>query len=220
MKIYKEILQQSDEWYRLRYGKIGGSTLKHLMTGKAVTDCAIYNELLSARMEEYEYEDNYMSPDMERGNAYEPLARMEFERLNNIVVDQYGWLELDNGIAGISPDGIIGSKFWEACEIKCPSRNTHMSYIRNPISMVEEYIWQVVQYFLVIDKLKKLYFLSYRPENKSKKLLTFEVTRKTVVRLSSKEVDSIENLVKKAKYRLKQLDSALIKDISIYLPQF
>lgn len=220
MKIYKDLLQQSEEWFRLRYGKIGGSTLKHLMINKPVNESAIYNDLLSARFEEYEFEESFMTRDMERGNMYEPLARSEFERVYNKTVTQYGWIEHESGLAGISPDGIIGAKLDEAIEIKCPNRITHTAYLRNPLSMVEEYIWQSVMYFLILDKLKVLHFISYRPENLARPLLVFDVTKDTIVQVSSKETDSISNLVKKAKYRLKQLEAALSKDVALLTPNF
>lgn len=220
MKSYKDIIQQTEEWYRLRYGKIGGSTLKELMANKSVQDTAIYSKLLSARFEDYEYEENFQSFDMERGVIYEPVAREMFEDVYNLKVDLYGWLEMDNGIAGISPDGIIGDKFAEAVEIKCPNRITHMTYIRNPMSMIEEYIWQVVEYFVVIDKLKTLYFVSYRPENTALPLVVQKVNRKTIVQVSAKDTDSIENLVKRAKYKINQLDAALEKDVAFFSPKF
>jgi len=220
MKIYKDIPQQSEEWFRLKYGKIGGSTLKHLMANKPIADLAIYNDLLSARFEEYEFEEAFTSRDMERGNMYEPLARSEFERVYNKKVEQYGWIEHDNGIAGLSPDGIIGKRFTEAIEIKCPNRVTHTAYILQPLSMVEEYIWQVVMYFLVLDKLKVLHFISYRPENTSNPLLIMDVTRNMTFKVSAKESDTIENLVTKAKEKLDLLKISLSIDTELLLPKF
>lgn len=220
MKIYKDIPQQSEKWFRLKYGKIGGSTLKHLMAGKPIQELAIYNDLLSARFEDYDYEETFASRDMERGNMYEPLARAEYERVHNVTVEQYGWIEMDNGIAGLSPDGIIGTKLDRAIEIKCPNRITHTAYLRNPLSMVEEYVWQVVMYFTVLNKLKVLHFISYRPENRSTPLLVYPVSRETIVQVSAKETDTIANLVKKAKYKLKQLEATLKKDVAFLLPKF
>lgn len=220
MNIYKDLLQQSEEWFRLKYGKVGGSTLKKLMVNKDIRECAIYDELLSARFEDYEPEEMFTSKDMERGNMYEPLARAEFKRVYDLKVDQYGWLEMDNGIAGISPDGIIGKRFTEAIEIKCPNRITHTAYIRNPISMIEEYVWQVVMYFTVLDKLKTLRFISYRPENIAKPLLVYYVTQKTVIQISKKKKDTIANLVIQTKNRLQLLKEAIEHDSVYYLPQF
>jgi len=219
MIIHKD-LPQSEEWFKLKYGKIGGSTLKHLMVNKPIENLAIYNELLSARFEEYEYEESFTSRDMERGNMYEPLARAEYERVYNKKVDQYGWIELDNGIAGISPDGIIGKGMTEAIEIKCPTRATHTAYLRNPVSMVEEYVWQVVMYFYVLPKLKTLHFISYRPENKSNPLLVFDVTRHSLLKISAKEAKPLGILLLEADIRLLTLEMSLRRDTELLLPKF
>lgn len=220
MIVYKDLLQQSEEWFILKYGKIGGSTLKKLMVDKPIRDCAVYDDLLSARFEEFELEEMFTSKDMERGNMYEPLARNEYERVFEKKVEQYGWIEMDNGIAGLSPDGIIGKSFREAIEIKCPNRITHTSYVRNPLLMVQEYIWQVVMYFTVLERLKTLHFISFRPENIAKPLLVYDVTPKTVIQVSKKETDTIAGLVAKTKNRLQELKAALDQDAAYFLPKF
>ncbi len=220
MKIYKDLVQQSEEWFKLRYGKIGGSTLKKLMVAKPVRECSIYDELLSARFEDYEIEEMYTNADMERGNAYEPLARTEYERVYDKKVKQYGWIEMDNGIAGISPDGIIGNRFSEAIEIKCPNRTTHTGYIRNPETMVHEYLWQIVMYFVVLENLKTLHFISYRPENRAIPLLVHNITRTTIIQLAKKEFSTIGIFVNQANDKIQQLEQALEEDTKIYLPKF
>lgn len=220
MKVYKDIQQQSEEWFRLKYGKIGGSTLKNLMTHTPILETAIFNDLLSARFEEYEFEEKFSSRDMDRGNMYEPLARSEYERIYNKIVEQYGWIEMSNGIAGLSPDGIIGQKLNEAIEIKCPNRKTHTAYLRNPISMVEEYIWQVVMYFVVLKQLKVLHFISYRPENKANPLLVYDVTPETIIQISKKETAKISDLVICAKDKIKQTSKLLKAESKRLKPQF
>ena len=111
MRLYKDIVQNSEDWFAIRYGKVGGSTMKDLMANydKPVRNNAIYYDLLACKFEPFSFEEQYMSADMERGHAYEPLARQEFERINDVVVEQVGWAEKDNGLIGISPDGLIGT---------------------------------------------------------------------------------------------------------------
>lgn len=220
MKVYKDLLQQSPEWYELKYGKIGGSSLEKIMTnrGKSIRENAFYTSLLATRFEPYDFEEGYTSSDMERGNAYEPIACDEFARIYNVTLEHYGWIESSNGLYGLSPDRLF-DKLTKAVECKCPSRNTHMAYIQNPIRMVEQYVWQVVDYFLVLEKLKKLYFISFRPENTVKPLLVQEVTRKTMLNISEKERYSISDLVILAKARLIELESALSEDVAKYNKQ-
>lgn len=216
MKVYADILQQSPEWYEIKHGKVGGSKLEKVMANrdKPIRENPFYAELLSSRFEPFEYEDSFMSSDMERGNMYEPLARHEFERIKNVEVEQVGWIEHESGIYGISPDGLLKNRT-QAIEIKSPSRITHMKYILNPMSMVEQYVWQVVDYFLTIG-IEKLYFISYRPENRIKPLLIQEVTNETVISISKKEKYSVSELVIMAKNRLSELEIALKSDIKKY----
>lgn len=220
MKIYKELLQQSPEWHELKYGKVGGSSLAKVMANrnKPIRENAIYTSLLAARFEAYEYEESFTSPEMDRGNMYEPLACDEFARVYNVELEQYGWIEHDSGLYGLSPDRLFDS-MKQAVECKCPSRDKHMSYIQNPISMVEEYVWQVVDYFLNLPKLKKLHFISYRPENTIKPLLVQVVTSRTVLSISAKEKLPISDLVVLAKARLIELEMALSEDVAKYKQQ-
>lgn len=220
MIIYKALPQQTEEWFRLKYGKIGGSTLKHLMVDKNIRDCAIYDDLLSARFEEFELDETFISKDMERGNLYEPLARVEYERVYEKKVDLYGWIEMDNRIAGLSPDGIIGMRRTEAIEIKCPNRKTHTAYIRNPELMITEYVWQIVMYFTVLDKLKVLHFISYRPENFTKPLLVHDVTRMTEIQIRKNERATVAELVARTKVKLGELKAALDRDVAYYTSPF
>lgn len=220
MKVYKELLQQSPEWHELKYGKIGGSSLAKVMTNrtKPIRENAIYTSLLSAKFEPYEYEETFTSADMDRGNMYEPLACDEFARVYNVELEQYGWIEDDSGLYGLSPDRLFDS-MKQAVECKCPSRDKHMSYILNPISMVEEYVWQVVDYFLNLPKLKKLHFISYRPENTINPLLIQVVTNRTVLSISAKERLPVSDLVVLAKSRLIELKMALSEDVAKYKQQ-
>ncbi|MGL4662054.1 MAG: YqaJ viral recombinase family protein, partial [Culicoidibacterales bacterium] len=143
MIVHQSIEQGSPEWHALRYGKIGGSSLKHLMSndGKPVRNNAIYSEILAAQFEPFVYEEGFKSKEMERGNMLEPLARLAYEDTFGVEVLQIGFAEYSD-YAGVSPDGLIGSS--EALEIKCPSANTHVKYMLNPMDMIEEYLWQCV----------------------------------------------------------------------------
>jgi len=216
MKVYDKIEQGSVEWHALRYGKVGGSTLKSLMTNenKSVTENAIYNSILAARFEPFVYEETYTSREMERGNMLEPMARLAYEDKFGVNVIQIGWAEI-NDFAGISPDGLIGS--CEALEIKCPSANTHVAYMRNPMSMIEDYLWQCVMYFVVFDNLEVLNFVSYRPENTVCPLLVQTIHLSTEVRVNAKKTAKIEELVLQAKNRIEELEINIKNDLDNFL---
>ena len=209
MKIY-EMEQGSEEWFAIKYGKIGGSSLAEIMTkiNKPVNNTAKYLDILSAHIEPFELDEEYISSDMERGNSLEPIARMEFERVYSKKVRQVGWVEMDNGIAGISPDGLIEEE--EALETKCPARKKHMLYILNPIELLNDYLWQAVQYFVVLEKLKKLYLVSYRPENVIRPMVVVEVTKETIANKLQ-----ISDHVVSANSRINELKESIDMDIKM-----
>src|ERR1700761_7321811 len=104
MKIYSDIVQGTEDWFRIKYGKVGGSTSKGLFTP---TDTLLL-ELLSEHTEPFEMEeDNYVSGDMQRGIELEPMHRMEIEKYAGVKFTTPGWLLSDEcPLIGISPDGI------------------------------------------------------------------------------------------------------------------
>lgn len=216
MIVHKNIEQGSPEWHELRYGKIGGSSLKELMTneGKPVRNNAVYNEILAAQFEPYVHEESYISKEMDRGNRLEPMARLAYEDMFGVEVIQIGFAEL-NSFAGVSPDGLIGSS--EALEIKCPSANTHVKYMLNPMSMIEYYVWQCVMYFVVFDDLEVLNFISYRPENSVCPLVLQVVTKDTEILVSAKKTAKISVLVEEAKARIAELEESIKIDKNNFL---
>lgn len=216
MKIF-EIEQQTEEWHSLRYGKVGGSTLKDVMSnlGKPVRNNAIYTKLLSAKLEPFEFEEAISTKEMEHGNAYESEARQQFERITGKEVKQYGWIEKENGLHGLSPDGIIGD-FEEALEIKCPSASTHTSYIQDESLLLSNYVWQIANYFAVLCDLKTLYMVSYRPMNEVKPIIITEVTKDTIINYSTKNKASISELINMIDERVSELCDSLEKDVQLH----
>ena len=72
MKNHKEIEQLTDDWFKIKHGKIGG-TLAH---GLYVNSDTLFFDLLGQNCEDYvPNEDDYISQAMERGNFLEPMAR-------------------------------------------------------------------------------------------------------------------------------------------------
>ena len=207
--IVHNIEQGSQEWHAIRYGKIGGSSLKELMVGKELKDSAIFAEILSAQFEPYQEEYQFKSEAMQRGNDLEPQARLFYELLNDVDVVQIGWAEMDNGIAGISPDGLVGSN--GAVEFKCPTRKQHTGYILEPESLVKDYFWQIVQYFVVFDDIEWVDICSFRPECSYKPFLDVRVNKDTEIKLTPKNTLKISEAVEQAKYKINQLKTELEK---------
>ena len=215
MKIYDKIVQGTDEWKELRHGKIGGSTASKVMTklDKPVTECSVFADLLSEWMEDFDpFQGDYQSAAMQRGNEFEPLARDEYSRITGNIVKQIGWAESDEtSFIGISPDGLVGDK--KAIEIKCPSANTHVKYMLDFNEFLEEYCWQIIHTFLVLD-VDTVDCISYRPENKIKPIIIYTVTKDTQIRISKKEVYKVSELVAMLQTRLFEIISELQKEIN------
>jgi len=176
MKKY-DIEQKSDEWHHLRKGKITGTTLKAIMgTPKARQD-ALYETIAERLTVGIDNESDYENA-MDRGNRLEPDAIAMFELETGKSVERTGFCEDDtNTFIANSPDGLIGKD--EAIEVKCMGGKNHVKmWLTNTIP--NEYEWQVIQYFIVNEELKKLYFVAYNPDIPIHQLHTIEVTREQV----------------------------------------
>lgn len=178
MSVYHfNIEQHSIEWHEIRHGKIGGTRAKELFVK---TDTLFY-KLLAETIEPFDedFEDSYQSDAMERGNEFEPQARDEASKYTGLEFIECGWIQSDNELIGISPDGIT-SDLENQLEIKCPGAVAHLKMcVKNEIAV--EYINQCVHAFAANDKLKKLYFCSYRPECVVKPLFVKVLTRDSLV---------------------------------------
>ena len=178
MAIYHfNIEQHSSEWFEIRHGKIGGTRAKELF----VKSDTLFYKLLAETIEPFDEdaEESFQSEAMERGNFLEPQARIELQKYTGLEFIECGWIQSDNELMGISPDGITAD-FTIQIEVKCPGAIAHLKMcVADAIPL--EYINQCVHAFTVNDKLEKLYFVSYRPECAIKPLFVKELTRDSLV---------------------------------------
>ena len=160
----EKVQQRSEEWFRAKYGKVGGSSVKDMMASKSTKGFKkIYFGAISAKLEDFEMpEEKYMGSDVERGNELERPAFEFLQLYLNQKLEEWGWIQSDIDILGISPDGMSHDKK-VAVEIKCPSRHVHTQYLTEN-RIPSEYHWQCMNYFAVIPELEVLHFASYRPE--------------------------------------------------------
>jgi len=177
---HKEIDQNSEEWFLIKWGKIGGTLSKGLF----VDSETLFVDILSQNIEHYEDLESYDSFDMIRGKELEPRALEYISNYTGIQFNQTGWLQSEEcKLLGISPDGISECEEYSV-EIKCLSRKEHTKIlISNEIP--KEKIPQNVHYFTVNPKLKKHWFIAFRPE--SIKPFIFEFTRESVVDMGWKK---------------------------------
>ena len=162
-----EIEQGTPEWSAARIGKVTGTRLKQVM-GKT-SDALIY-EMIAER---YQATEEYQNGAMAEGTLREPWAIDAYEEETGQKVTPVGFISKGDDI-GLSPDGLIGKK--KGIEVKSPSLSKHIEYIiKNKLP--SEYKWQVVHYFIVIDELEEVDFVTYHPDFPPKELHIINVKR-------------------------------------------
>jgi len=99
---------------------------------------------------------------MDRGTYLETDALELFRKETGKNVDDRKilWSREDDPNIACSPDGVIGKT--EAVEVKCLSAGRHVEAMLTG-KIPSEYMEQAIQYFVVNDKLKKLYFVFFDP---------------------------------------------------------
>jgi putative phage-type endonuclease len=200
MKII-DMIQGSEKWHKYRYKRIGGTSIKKIMGTSGAS--ALVDDLVSAWLEPYEHEEGFTSDAMQRGIDLEPMARQDLSQSVGIHFEEVGAIQSDIPILMLSPDGISScGKF--ACEIKCPSREVHQSYIREN-KIPTAYFWQAMGYFAVNEKLEVLHFASYRPESMIP-LWSKEIRRNDVIKFKKKQsVDAFATAIRVEAIHLQEM---------------
>ena len=97
---------------------------------------------------------------------------------------------------------MVGKK--KAVEVKCPSLQKHIEYIVKD-SIPAEYKWQIVHYFIVIEDLEELDFLSYHPNFPLKELHIVNVKRSELEKDIAAAKEKLETFLKKYNQTLANL---------------
>ena len=165
-----------DEWMLARRGKITGSRLKDIISKRDNGRKKGFYELIAERLA---IEPNGERP-MDRGQRLEDIAIARFAKETGKKVDTslVLWVRDENDSIAVSPDGVIeGTKNTESAEVKCLNSASHIEALITG-KIPKEYDEQKLQYFIVNDKLKKLYFIFYDPRMTVKEFFFFEILRK------------------------------------------
>lgn len=185
---------EREAWLAFRRGKITGTRLKDLYSKRDLRKKKIDFYALAAERIGLPPETDENA--MERGARLEADALDRFAKETGKKVDKslIVWSRDDDESIAISTDGVIGKT--EAVEAKCLSSARHIeAYLKKHRDLLtdfdcvpEDYQLQALQYFVVNDKLKRLYFVFYDPrfamfdaegklrlasENPQKKILDF-----------------------------------------------
>ena len=222
MKIYKDLEQWTPEWLKVRAGVITWTWLKNVITeelkkgwiSKKSLDKQV-NYIYDLIGGEFSYDENAPQISTYLMNAwheFEELAKMKYESLKNVKVTEVWFIKSEDWL-WLSPDWIILEKndvIKKAIEIKSPlwnnSRNFYKYMFEDKIP--DDYLQQIVQYFIVIDTLEELDFIVFNPNfiKKDKQLWI-----KTIKREDLKEE------IEKAKKDLKDFRKKWLETINILL---
>ena len=122
------IEQGTDEWFTARLGKVTASRVSDVMSktktgytaGRENYMSQLIAEILSGKKI-----DGFSNASMQWGTDTEPYARMAYEAIADVLVDEVGFIPHPViKAAGASPDGLVGDD--GLIEIKCPNTTTHL----------------------------------------------------------------------------------------------
>lgn len=161
--------ESREAWMNWRLGKITGSSLRETVnlreggTKAGVWRTAAESIIGAAAIAEGELTAQQM---MERGHELEPVAIRRFEEATgrNVRRGLIGWESEDDARMALSPDGMIGKA--EAVEVKCLNSAKHLeAFVTRKIPKnTAGYEEQILQYFIVNKKLKKVHNVYYHPD--------------------------------------------------------
>ncbi len=161
--------ESREAWLNARLGKITGSALKETVnlrdgaTKAGVWRTAAESIIGSAAIAE---DDLSSTQVMQRGHDLEPVAIARFEKETGKKVKRgyILWERDDDSRMAVSPDGMIGKT--AAIEVKCLLSPKHLEalYTKAIPKNTGGYEEQAAQYFIVHEKLTKLFYAFYHPD--------------------------------------------------------
>jgi putative phage-type endonuclease len=169
MKIHN-VEQRSDEWHALRLGRVTGTKIKEMVTGKPATFETLCRKVAAETITGVSCEKPFKTTDaMQHGIDTEAEARAAYELDRLVQVQEVGFIEKD-GLFGCSPDGLAGDT--GMVEIKCPLASTHIGYMMTD-KPHKAYQWQIQGQLWVASR-DWCDFVSYCPSFDEDKRLLIE----------------------------------------------
>lgn len=206
--IWHDVEQNGEEWDALRLGKATASNFGLIMAndGKAFGEPARRYALQLAleQIKGCKSEFGFSNDHMERGHEQETIARMLYEEINFVDVDNGGFF--DHETYGDSPDGLVGQD--GLVEIKSVIAATHYSTLTRG-SFDPAYRWQLVGH-LDCSGRDWVDFISYCSDfPDGKQLIVYRLTaaecETEIARLRARRKDFLE-LVADTKRRILELE--------------
>ena len=153
--IVHDVIQGENDWFTLRAGIPTASNAKSIITGtgKPSTSITDYAMTLAAEMYAGKSLDGFEgNQHTERGNDLEADARIAYELSTGTWIEQCGFVTVDDGSFGASPDGLLDDGM---IEIKCLMAKNHvknMVYYKKHKRVMPDYVPQTQMGMLVCEK--------------------------------------------------------------------
>ena len=145
--VYNGIEQGSEEWLKIRLGKVTASGVADVLAKtKSGVSASRGNYLIKLAIQRVTgvVEEGFTNDAMQWGIDNEAQARVAYEVVSGNFVDQIGFVEHPSiKWFGCSPDGLVNSD--GLVEIKCPNSATHWSYIKDDGPPTKYYIQMQAQ---------------------------------------------------------------------------
>lgn len=116
MIVHNDLIQGSEDWLKIRLGKLTGSDFHTLMGSSTTKESILYKKAAERLTGVASDGDRFSSIHTERGHLLENDARIAYELETGKTVTQVGFVELDQFV-GCSPDGLVGTI--GGIEVKC-----------------------------------------------------------------------------------------------------
>lgn len=155
-----EQLQRIESWKQQRYGKFTASEIVKILGVRGLGETGKNYAIDKAIEALYgEFEENYISYDMQNGIDTEPLAFAKFKELKSLE-----FLEITNcGFfdncehSGASPDGLVSDD--AILEIKCPKSSTFFKLVAT--NEIDAKYYAQMQMQMMSTNRNKAYFFNY-----------------------------------------------------------
>lgn len=209
---FHDVDQNSDEWFKLRGGRLTSSKLGTIMAnfGKAFGDPA-KKYAVNVAIEQITGEaisSTYSNEHMERGHEQEPIARAAYEDEFFCEVDNGGFFDL--GFVGCSPDGLVGDT--GLIEIKSVIGSVHYANIKRQ-AVDPAYKWQCIGNLKFTSR-EWIDFISYSADfPEDKQLFVVRMHKKDLQQefeMIDQRIKQFEALVKQTKETIQQSDYLLV----------
>jgi putative phage-type endonuclease len=144
---YGGIEQGSEEWLKIRLGKVTASGVADVLAKtKSGVSASRGNYLIKLAIQRVTgvVEETYTNDAMQWGKDHEDQARVAYEVASCNFVDQVAFVDHPTiKWFGASPDGLVNDD--GLVEIKCPNSATHWSYIKDDGPPTKYYIQMQAQ---------------------------------------------------------------------------